>query len=598
MSRVMIFDIETDGLDLAEISTIHTITIWDSKDSEYHTFDLDDVEQGIKLLAQANVIVGHNIIGYDIDVIKKFYPWFEYEKVIDTLVWGRLIYTNLMETDGKLIQNKRLPKNLRGSHKLEAYGYRLGILKGDFAKETDWQTWSPEMSEYCKQDVKVDKALYELLLTKNINPEAVKLEHEVAQIIHRQELNGFRFDERAAEEFYQELLELQEELYPKLKETFGSWWEADGDVRTSKVNRKDLGYVKGAVYQKIKLVEFNPNSRSHIAKRLKDIYGWKPKEFTPTGLPKINEDILKDLPYPEAEMLVEYMTISKRISQLAEGNSAWLKQVERDGRIRGRVVTNGAVTGRMTHYSPNIAQVPATYAPFGEQCRGLFKPAEGWKLLGVDASGLELRCLAHYMAKYDNGKYVKTLLEGDIHTENQKAAGLPTRDNAKTFIYAFLYGAGDKKIGSIVNGSTKEGRALRKKFLSKTPALAQLKAAVEHVVVTRGGLFGLDGRPLHIRSKHAALNTLLQSAGAVIMKKALVIFVELMESSGYPEGEAWEFVANIHDEFQLEFNPKEIPEDEIKKIAVDSIVQAGEYFNFRCPLDGEAKVGDSWAETH
>lgn len=598
MSRLVLFDIETDGLDLDEITTIHTMTVWDSKDDKYHTFDLDDVEQGIKLLHEARIIGGHNILGYDIDVIKKFYPWFTYDKAIDTLPWGRLIYTDLMNQDAKLVQSGKLPKELRGRHSLKSWGYRLGLLKGDFAEETDWKEWSPEMSEYCVRDVQVTKRLYDLLVSKKINPEAVELEHDVFRIINNQMKNGFPFDEKAGEALLVDLIEAKDKMYPELLDTFGSWWEADGDVRTSKVNRSDLGYVKGAVYQKIKLVEFNPNSRAHIAKRLKDIYDWEPKEFTPTGLPRINEDILEELPYPEAEMLVEYMTISKRISQLSDGRSAWLKHVEDDGRIRGYVNTNGAVTGRMTHSSPNIAQVPAVHAPYGEECRSLFTARKGWKMLGVDASGLELRCLAHYMAKYDKGKYAKVILEGDIHSENQKSAGLPTRDNAKTFIYAFLYGAGDEKIGSIVNGSKKEGRKLRKKFLKKTPALAQLKEAVEKAVKARGGLFGLDGRPLHVRSAYSALNTLLQSAGAVVMKKALVLFVELMEEAGYPEGDNWEFLANIHDEFQLEFNPEVIPEEEAKEIAVQSIVDAGEYFNFRCPLDGEAEVGANWSETH
>src|SRR5690606_31621074 len=185
------------------------------------------------------------------------------------------------------------------------------------------------------------------------------------------------------------------------------------------------------------------NSRTHIYKRLKDKYNWKPKEFTEKGTPKVSEEVLESLPYPEAELLNEYLMIQKRISQLAEGHSAWLKMVRPDGRIYGSVITNGAVTGRMTHNSPNLAQVPAVNVPYGKECRSLFTVPDDRVLVGADASGLELRCLAHYMARFDKGAYARELLEGDIHTANQKAAGLPTRDNAKTFIYAFLYGAGD-----------------------------------------------------------------------------------------------------------------------------------------------------------
>jgi DNA polymerase I-like protein with 3'-5' exonuclease and polymerase domains len=306
--------------------------------------------------------------------------------------------------------------------------------------------------------------------------------------------------------------------------------------------------------------------------------------------------------------------LSKRIGQLAEGSAAWLKLVEDDHRIHGYVNTIGTVTGRMTHSGPNVAQVPAVGAPYGAECRNLFKPRPGWKLVGCDASGLELRCLAHYMAKYDKGKYVKVILEGDIHTENQHAAELPERSQAKRFIYAFLYGAGDELLGEITvsqeeimeaknNGGNKavkklkikHGKALRAKFLSKTPALKALKSRVEKVAKMRGTLKGLDGRDLKVRAIYSSLNTLLQSAGALVMKKALVIMDNEMMNK-YTPGKDYEFVGNIHDEVQIECRP-EIAED-IGEIARIGIVKAGKEFGFRCPLDGEFKIGESWKETH
>src|SRR5690606_27698447 len=252
---------------------------------------------------------------------------------------------------------------------------------------------------------------------------------------------------------------------------------------------------------------------------------------------------------PPETYTLSLTTLFRSISQLAEGDQAWLK-VERNGKIHGSVNPNGAVTGRATHAYPNVAQVPAVRkgkkdgetvilyggeGGYGWECRELFTVPDGWSLVGSDASGLELRCLAHFMARYDGGKYGKVLLEGDIRSENQKAAGLHTRDNAKTFIYAFLYGAGDAKIGKIVKKGPADGKRLKAKFLAKTPALKRLIEAVRNAA-KRGYLIGLDGRQLHVRSAHAALNTLLQSAGALVCKKWLVMVEEELQARGLKHG--------------------------------------------------------------
>lgn len=285
---------------------------------------------------------------------------------------------------------------------------------------------------------------------------------------------------------------------------------------------KDGDIVKGN--HKTKTIPFNPASRDQIAERLIK-RGWKPQAYEGKR-PAINEGVLKSIDTPEASLLLEYLLVSKRLGQLAEGQQAWLK-LEKGGRIHGSVLTNGTVSGRCSHRNPNVAQVPAVRAPYGSECRELFKAPEGKVLVGCDASGLELRALAGYLFPYDNGAYAKEILTGDIHTANQKAAGLQTRDQAKTFIYAFLYGAGDAKIGEIVGGSSKEGKRLKASFMSKTPAIKRLTNAVAEAVSTRGTLRGLDGRPLPCRSAHSALNLLLQSAGAVIMKQALIEFIDM-----------------------------------------------------------------------
>ena len=297
---------------------------------------------------------------------------------------------------------------------------------------------------------------------------------------------------------------------------------------------------------------------------------------------------------PEAALLVEYLTLNKRLGQIGNGKQAWLK-AEKNGKLHGRVNPMGAVTSRCTHSNPNMAQVPSVGAPFGEECRALFTVPEGYSLLGADASGLELRCLAHYMSRHDGGKYGLEILEGDIHTANQKAAGLPERSQAKTFIYGFLYGAGDAKTGSIIGKGAKEGKAIKKKFLAKTPALAKLREAVNTAVEDKGWIKGLDGRVIPVRYPHAALNTLLQSAGAIICKRWYVEIVKALQANKYTEEDV-AIVAFIHDEVQIKV--RKSLEDEIGMLVVRAMQETEQYYKFRCKLDAEYKYGRNWADTH
>lgn len=596
-----IFDLETNGL-LDTVSKIHCLVMKDIDTGEVKSFTQHDeptdynVADGLKLLQQADLIVGHNVIKYDIPVIQKLYPWFSIDpsKVQDTLVLTRLIHTNVKDTDVKLMAIGKLPKNLYGSHSLAAWGHRLGNYKGDY--DGGWESFSSEMLEYCIQDVHVTDHLYRSLQSDNYPEMAIELEHQIAWLMGKQERNGFHFDERKGAELYATLSKRRGELDRELRETFGSWTVQLPDFIPKRDN-KTLGYKAGVPVKKQKEVLFNPSSRDHIANRLTTLYGWQPKEFTEGGKPKVDEVVMSNLHYPPCKLLTEYLLVQKRISQLAEGDQAWLKLVKK-GKIHGSVNTNGAVTGRATHAYPNISQVPSSSSPYGHDCRELFGVPPGWTLVGADASGLELRCLAHFMARYDNGNYGNVLLNGDIHTENQKAAGLDSRAQAKTFIYGFLYGAGDGKIGSIVGGTAGHGKRLKEKFLRSLPALGRLTDAVREAS-KRGYLSGLDGRKLHIRSSHAALNTLLQSAGALICKKWLVILESELQASGLVHG--WEgdyaFCAWSHDEVQIACRTKDIA-DTVAKMATDCVSKAGDYFNFRCPLAGEAKIGGNWSETH
>ena len=606
----LLFDIETNGL-LDETTTIHCICAKDFLTGQTHTFGPGQIDEALALLASASLLVAHNGLCFDLPVITKLYPAIVLPPVFDTLTASRLIWTNLKELDFDRRRKKAgqsFPPKLIGKHSLEAWGHRLGCLKGaygsgggDEAGESVWDVWSEEMQRYCEQDVEVLEALYRHILTQAYSLEALAIEHAFQAIIFQQERHGVPFNEREAQALYADLAARRDVQTSTLSTIFPP--KRIEEVFTPKVNNTTRGYVKGVPFTKVHYEPFNPNSRQQIADRLKEAHGWEPSEFTDTGLPKVDEDVLAALPWPECKALVEYLEMTKIIGMLSEGKNGWLRLVKK-GRIHGRVITNGAVTGRCTHNTPNLAQIPKQ-GELGHKCRELFHAPEPWMLVGADASGLELRMLGHFMARYDGGKFVKVLLEGDIHTANQQAAGLETRDNAKTFIYAFMYGAGDMKLGSIVAplatpaSQTRQGKALRARFLRSLPALRRLIDDVKGVLSgshKRPFLYGIDRRKLHVRSSHSALNTLLQSAGAVLVKMATVIFHHEAQARGWQWGRDYVQVLHVHDEAQFLARP-ELAE-EVGRLFVRSIELAGQHFGMRCPTTGEYKIGRNWAETH
>jgi len=510
-----------------------------------------------KYLDSCTSIIMHNGINFDGPVLKKNWKIIMRKtQVCDTLVISRLFCPSI-----------------EFGHSLEAWGNRLGFPKIEF-KDFDGGL-TEEMVSYCIQDTLVTQKLYEYLtkeMSHDYSQESIKLEHEVAFIIAEQERSGFRFDEVKALQLLSVLktkldticVEMQRIFPPKV--TSG---------RTHKTHGRPLSDI---------VEDFNPGSRKQIAERLIE-KGWKPKKHTEKGSVIVDETTLEGLDFPEAKAIAEYLMLQKRIAQV----ESWVDAIQTDGRVHGQVITNGAVTGRMTHHSPNMAQVPNSGSPYGPDCRELWIVEKGYKLVGIDASGLELRMLAHYMR---DDAYTNEVVSGDIHTANQKAAGLETRNQAKTFIYAFLYGAGAAKIGSIVGGSSKEGQALITRFLRNTPRLRALREKVSRIYVQKAWLPGLDGRKLLVRSEHSALNTLLQGAGAIAMKQALVIFNKRLRQSKMD----YKFVANVHDEWQLEV--EEHRADEAGKMGVQAITDAGVVLNMRCPLGGEYRVGNNWKDTH
>ena len=313
---------------------------------------------------------------------------------------------------------------------------------------------------------------------------------------------------------YGQLAQERAEIEQGLDELFEPWEVTETFI--PKRNNKTLGYVKDEPFEKKKTIHFNPSSRRHIELCLRSKYNWKPKKFTDGGHAQIDETVLGQLDYPEAQSWLDTLCCKSVSDSCLRALRGWLKKVDDDGRIRHTIVPSGTVSGRASHRNPNLAQVPKVGLEFGKECRELFTVPDGWCLLGSDLSGLELRCLAHYLN--DGGTYAEQILEGDIHTYNQKAAGLKTRDQAKTFIYATMYGGGDQMIGKIAGGNAKLGKQLKADFNKNIPAfgmlLAKLKKAHE-----RGYLVGLDGRKLYVRSEHKLLSQLLQSAGAIICKQ-------------------------------------------------------------------------------
>ena len=574
----LVFDIETDDL---KATKIHCIVAQDVDSGETYKFPPDKLQEGYDLLEKADKLIGHNIIGFDIPMVEKFSKVkLKHKPVVDTLVMSRL-FNPVRE----------------GGHSLEKWGFRLGFKKIEFE---DYLNYSKDMLDYCVRDVHLNTVLFKHLRKEGsgFTKDCVALEQNVADIIKKQEDTGFQFDLQKAEllladlrekmqraedevhkEFKPKLVDIRQ-VTPKLKQN-GSLSKSG---LTPEEYEERLPTNNIEPFMRRKLQDFNLGSRKQVGEYLIE-FGWKPKKFTPTGQPIVDETTLGKIDkIPQAKLIADYFLYQKRIAQV----DSWIKAMDEDGRVHGFVIPNGTITGRMSHRSPNMAQVPNIHSPYGVECRACWTVKEGYKLVGIDASGLELRLLAHYMA---DEEYINEIINGDIHTANQKAAGLESRDQAKTFIYALIYGAGDAKLGSVVGGNRESGKRLREQFLNNNPSFKTLREKVQRAS-GKHWLKGIDGRKLLIRTQHAALNTLLQGGGAIVMKRGLAMLDSLISLNTFDA----KFVANIHDEWQMEV--REDLAENVGRMAVDCIIKAGEYYNLRCPMDGEYKVGDNWSETH
>ena len=569
MTKRLVLDIETD----TKHSKIHLVCTYDIDKEEALTWKNPlELKQ---YLQDATLIIGHNIISFDASVLNKRWSMkIKLSQVYDTLIASRL-----------------LEPSRENGHSLEAWGETLGCQKTDYrAKwlEAKGLTESKDipkgmefddpvvdvLEDYCAQDVKVTAKLYKHLVTelenKGFSKESIELEHNVASIIAKQVINGFRLDVVNATTLIADLQGQVDRIYQQFQDK----WPPYEVPRVSEKTGKQL---------KPMLVTFNPGSRQQIAEKLIEL-GWSPTQKTEKGSIIVDEAVLEKIDLPEAKLFLDYLLLQKRISQV----KSWLDALGPDGRVHGKVITNGAVTGRCTHSSPNLGQIPAVRSPYGKECRSCWTVDEGNVLVGVDLSGIELRCFAHYLNDPD---YTNEVINGDVHTRNQKAFGVPTRDDAKTVLYATLYGASPSKIGTIIGGSASQGKKIIDSFERNVPAYAKLKQKVAKFS-SKGKLPGLDGRMLNVRSEHSALNTLLQSAGAIIAKQWIVCFTEELKRQGIP----YKLVAFVHDEVQIETKPEY--GEQVKEIVIKSAERAGTVLKFRCPVSAEGKIGGNWCDTH
>ncbi len=667
--KVAVFDIETDGLfDFTKIhcNVIEEIENGDKQSIRYTIDDTDDypdISSSLSKLQDYDVLIGHNIISYDVRVIKKLFPdWTFSGRFIDTLLLSRLCYPHIRDIDKNAIANgkinedefkvynkfKKKWESAVGKHSLEAWGLRLKYNKGDFGQDTDWQEYTPEMLEYCAQDVSLNKKLAwvisDYVQKKGFPLDTIDLEFQVQDIIKSQIDRGWLFDVPKAELLNSKLVTRRFELNKQLQEACPGWdivmktpayyefnigegileyhleastkGELENKIREYKLGNDFPDTLKSLFAEiqpgplKVKHIDFNPTSRHHIARFFIEQHGWKPKKKNDDGSWKVDMAMLENLPYPETDLLIEYDTVQDSLEKLSEGRFGGYLTFEENGRLHGNVNTLGALTHRATHSRPNLGQVPTMGTTYGPEMRELFIVSPGYKLVGVDASQQELCCLAHYTFEWDDGKYAEAVASGDkaartdIHSLNaadvfpidlhhiSKEEHEKYRGKAKTFIYAWLYGAGAYKIAQELGCTKAEAQEIIDRFLLANPAVSDLKQKVVNEYNQKGYVTALDGRHIHGRSAHSALNSLLQCCGAILCKRWMVIIDWHIKRCEYDAHQ----VGWIHDE--LQFEVKEDQAELFGQMCVKLMTEVENYYNFKCELSAEYNIGDNWRETH
>tara|TARA_R110002167_G_scaffold7022_12_gene33135 strand:- start:4077 stop:5828 length:1752 start_codon:yes stop_codon:yes gene_type:complete len=581
----VVFDIETDGLDPTVIHVMVAKEIGVAKN-----YIIRGPKSFAKFAEGVTKWIAHNGIGFDVPVVEKLWGYkIPLSKQVDTLVLSRMF-----------------DPNRKGGHRLMDWGKHLGEYKGEF---DDWSQYSDEMKDYCKQDVKVTELVYLQLMRegKKFSQSSINLEYQVHQIMCQQQADGFELDTDLAEEIYTVCLretnrietEIKEFMVPiavKVKDVVLKY-KKDNSIWANQL--MDGCNVQGD-YTKIMWEEFNLASPTQINKRL-DTLGWKPTVKTKGGDSyKICPENLATIPdtAPQAVKGLKAWKVLETRWKLAK---EWLDGSQQTGRVHGRVITPGAVTHRAAHRGPNMANIPSV--PHGKdgilwkmdgmyaaECRQVFKVPEGKLLVGTDAAGIQLRVLAHYM---NDPVYTEQVIDGDIHTFNMNALGRHCKDRptAKTFIYAFLLGAGVGKIAEILGCNGAQANKAMQNFYEALPSLKRLKSEASRAA-GMGWMKGLDGRILTIGSEHLALSVYLQGGETVIMRLANLFW----QRQAKKEGLNFKQCAWVHDEWQTEVDANQA--ERLGEIQVQSIIDAGAFFKLNCPMDGEAKIGNNWLETH
>ena len=593
-TNALIIDIETDNL-LADVTKVHCVGMMKVGGEDAFGFGAPEAPlyPAYRLIEKAEVLIGHNLLYFDLPVLKKVARCQNPSaRVIDTLLLSRLLYPDLLATDFAK-KPPLMPLQLYGRHSLEAWGYRLGCYKGQFGKTTDWAEWSQEMMDYCLQDVQVTHRLFQLFRKKlNLDdtltlPAWAELETDTAAILADQEAHGWSFDEQSAVALESDLRKELEAVSQVLRDRHPV---VAGVEFTPRRANRTKSYHLDATFTK--LVDLKPASRDHIAWIFQTHYGWKPTEFTEKGKPVIDEVVLTNIGTPLALDFLKVLELTKALGALSEGPQAYLKVV-RAGRVHHHCSV-ATQTHRCAHRQPNLAQVPSDL-----RFRALFRASEGRVMVGADLQAIELRMLAHYLGRYDGGEYARILLEDDIHQVNADRIGI-TRKQVKTVTYAFLYGAGDLKLGHAIDPQLPEDRAkaagkgIRQAYMNAIPGLQKLVTNVKKVAKDKGQVSGIDGRPLKVEAPHKALNYLLQGGAGVIAKKWMVltnnqISLEMAHSAASQ-------LAFVHDELQFEATPDYA--EHLKELLTLSAQRAGEAYNLRLPIAAEARIGKTWADVH
>lgn len=612
--KQIIFDIETNGF-YQDVDRIHCIALKIIGDKDVQLFDPNHISDALNILQSADELIGHNIIQYDIPVIQKLYPNIKLtDNVIDTLNLSMICF----------------PEYPSNQHSLEAWGNRLGFEKFNpmtgkeyteeewkerkKIKNNVWDKYTDEMGAYCKQDVRVTELVLWQCNIDNIDPYTLELDRKFAQIISKQIITGHLIDKPKLLELVDQITKDEENAAKELVQHLPTFY--DYSFHTFSRANKNKNIKQGDIECREIVTPFNLNSTQHWMRYLKDKYNYDPPlkrrkgKEDPTAC--LDDEVLASIEdkYPEVKDLLLYKTATKIKKMIYSGDTSVYNLLDKDSIIHGKLYVDGTVSGRCSHTNPNLSTMPGVRTndsgpilgikgKYAVEVRSLFKANPGFKQVGFDAKALEYMCLAHYINDTD---FTKEIEEGDIHTWTQNTLGFETRKQAKTFEYAYLYGAGKKKLAEGLSAgtgktfTTKDVDKAIKKFMEALPGLERLQEDLKSQYKSKGTITGLDKRELHARSDYSLLNLLLQSTGAVVMKQCLVYLVDELNKAEMIWGKDYNIKLNVHDEVQAEVIPDRI--EAYKECAQRAVDRTNERLKLNCRLQIDIKIGDNWAECH